>query len=57
MAKVKLGLRGLTVVQKVEYARQIVSKMTGNAVFPTPVPSLAAVNTAALAAETAYNDA
>lgn len=57
MAKTKLELGKLTVTQKIELARQIVVKMTGNAAFTTPAPALAAITTAATAAETAFNDA
>jgi hypothetical protein len=57
MAKTKLGLGTLSVTHKVELARQIVIKMTGNANFTTPVPALAAITTAANSAETAFNNA
>jgi len=57
MAKVKLGVDRLKILEKVALARQIVTKLTGNAVFTTPVPPLAVVGAAATALETAYNDA
>ena len=43
--------------QKIQYARQIVIDMTGNANFTTPAPALTALSTAATALETAYNTA
>jgi len=43
MAKVKIGLKGLTVTEKIAKAEAIVLQMTGNANFTTPVPALADV--------------
>lgn len=57
MTKVKLGLRDLTVAEKVQYARQIVTDMTGNTNFTTPSPTLASVTTGAGDLETAFNTA
>ena len=57
MAKAKLELGKLTILQKVGLAQQIVIKMTGNANFTTPAPALAAITTAATALQTAANDA
>ncbi len=44
--KIKLGLSGLNASKLSEKAGTIVSKMTGNASFPTPTPSLADLTTA-----------
>jgi hypothetical protein len=55
-AKVKLNLRKLTVEEKIVFAKQIVTSMTGNANFTTPVPALAGVTTTIAAAETANAD-
>ena len=57
MSLVKVGLADFTVPQKIQFARQIVIDMTGNANFTTPAPSLASITTAATALETAYNAA
>lgn len=56
MSKVKMGFAKLNVPEQVEKARSIVTALTGNADFPTPVPALAAVSAAATALETAYNE-
>lgn len=42
---VKLAIARLTVSQFIEKARAIVTAMTGNADFPTPVPTLASIET------------
>lgn len=55
MKKVKIGFSGLTVPQQIERARLVVTSMTGNAAFPTPIPALADVTLAINALETAYN--
>ena len=55
MAKVKLNLQNYSITELFEFARNIVTAMTGNADFPTPDPALAAVTTAADDLETAYN--
>lgn len=47
MAKVKLNLNVLTFTEKVQFARSIVTAMTGNGNFTTPVPTLAALTAAA----------
>lgn len=56
MAKVKIGFSGLSVSEQVERARLIIGKMTGNATYPTPNPTLLVVGAAADALETAYNE-
>lgn len=50
---VKLALTGLSPAQLVERARAIIAALTGNADFPTPAPTLAAVGAAADAVEAA----
>jgi hypothetical protein len=57
MAQVKIGTDGMPIPDKIQFARQIVIDMTGNANFPTPAPTLASIGTAATALETAYNAA
>jgi len=57
MAKVKLALRGMAIPVKVQFLRQVVTAMTGNANFTTPVPTLASITAAANDLETKYNDA
>ena len=56
MAKVKIGMKGLTVPEQIERARLIVTNMTGNADYTTPSPALTVISTAADALETAYNE-
>lgn len=55
MAQVKLNLQALTIPEKVQKMRQIVTAMTGNANFPTPDPTLVALGDGADALEAAYN--
>ena len=57
MARVKTKLSRMPVTDEVAFARQIVTKMTGNATYTTPAPALAAITTAADALEAAYNAA
>src|SRR6185312_9396997 len=54
--KTTLNLSKKTILQAIAFARLIKTKMTGNAKFTTPDPTLAALGTAADDAETA-NDA
>ena len=54
--KIKLDLQGIPVPDKVQFMRQVVTKLTGNADFPTPSPSLVTLGDKADALETAYND-
>lgn len=56
MAKIKLNLRRLSVSEKIERARQIITALTGNASFPTPKPTLAAVTTITDDLETAQQE-
>lgn len=55
MAQVKLNLQSLTIPEKVQKARQIVTAMTGNANFTTPDPALTVLTAAADGLEEAYN--
>ena len=55
MAKVKLDLRNKTVPEKVQFIRQIVTKMTGNASFTTPDPALADLTAIAAKLESDFN--
>jgi hypothetical protein len=55
MAKPKLNLQNMTVLQKIQKANDIVTAMTGNANFTTPNPSLATVTTKADAAAAAFS--
>ena len=57
MSKVKSGSVRMTVPQKIQFARQIVLDMTGNANFATPAPALASLTAAAAALEASYNTA
>ena len=57
MAKVKLGLKGLSTSAKITLAGTIVTSMTGNPNFTTPVPALADITAKTTEMETAYNDA
>ena len=53
--KITLDLKNYTVPDKVQFVRQVVTQMTGNANFPTPSPALAALTTKANNFETAFN--
>lgn len=57
MAKVKLGLKFLSVVLKIQFIRNIVTAMTGNPAFPSPNPPLASLTTIANELEASYNTA
>jgi hypothetical protein len=57
MMKVVLDLKSLTIPQKVEFGRQVITSITGNSNFPTPSPALTVVGTACTDLETAYNNA
>lgn len=56
MAKVRLGLKDMTIPAKIQFANTVVGKMTANPNFTTPNPPLATVTADATALETAYND-
>ena len=53
--KIKLDLQGITVPDKVQFIRQIITKLTGNANFPTTNPTLTALGTLADNLQTAFN--
>ena len=57
MKRVSLKLSKQIVAVKIEKGKHIVISMTGNPSFLTPVPALAAITTANLNLETAYNNA
>jgi hypothetical protein len=57
MALVKVGTSKMPVTDKIQFARQIVTQMTGNTNFTTPAPTLASITAAANGLETAYNNA
>ena len=46
MPRVRLNLKNLTVTEKIAKGRQIVTAMTNNASFPTPIPPLNEVTAA-----------
>lgn len=50
-------MRDLSLTDKIQFARQIVSALNDNASFPTPVPPLTSVTSAIGAMETAFNEA
>lgn len=56
MAKVKLDLRGIAIPQKIQFGRQVVTAMTGNANYTTPNPALAVLTTAINELEASFND-
>lgn len=53
--KIKLDLQGKTVPDKVQFMRQVVTQMTGNANFTTPAPTLASLTTKANTLESSFN--
>lgn len=55
-AKVKLNLRNFTLEEKVGFAKQFVSSLTGNKDFPTPTPPLKDVTATITATETALGE-
>ena len=57
MSKVKLNLRGLSPLEKIAKAKQIVEALTSNSTFPSPQPSLSVITANITASETAFNDA
>ena len=54
MSKVRVGIKSMSALQKIAFARQIVVEMTNNPNFPSPSPDLKAMLAAANALETAY---
>ena len=57
MSVIKLGLDGMPIPDKIQFARQIAQAMQGNTAFPTPTPTLGALTEGAHELEDAYNDA
>ena len=53
--KIKLDLQSYTVPDKIQFMRQVVTEMTGNANFTTPSPALSVISTKATALESAFN--
>lgn len=51
--QIKLDLQGKTVPQKIQFLRDIVTQMTGNANYTTPAPTLASITAKANALEAA----
>src|SRR5688572_28335559 len=56
MARIKLGFSLLNVPAQIERGRNITTLMTGNTNYPTPSPTLAAVDAIIDALEVAYNE-
>lgn len=56
MSKVKVGFINLSVPSKIEKARLIITRITGNAVYPAPVPSVIDLTNATDAVEVAYTE-
>jgi hypothetical protein len=57
MPKVKLNLRGQSVPEKIQFGRNVIKAMTGNANFTQPAPTLVELGAAVDALEAANNDA
>lgn len=57
MSTIKLGLDGMSVSDKIQFGRQIVTAMTGNPNFTTPNPTLAVLTGGSDDLEAAYNTA
>jgi hypothetical protein len=55
--KVQLNIKGLTALELIQYAQEIHSQLTGNANFPTPSPTLVALQAQIDAAQTALDAA
>jgi len=57
MAKINLGLKKMTVGDRIKLGKNVVVKMTGNPNFTTPVPALVDITAKITAAETAVGNA
>jgi len=57
MAGLRIGLRNMSDVKKVEFARGVIRQMSGNPNFPTANSALATLMTAISELESAYNEA
>lgn len=55
--RIKIGFSNLSILAQIARARDIVNKMTGNASFPTPNPTLADFTIAIDALDLAYTEA
>jgi Fibronectin type III domain len=53
MARIKINFRGLSIPEKLSRAKQIINALTGNPNFPAPQPTLAQIDAATGALETA----
>jgi hypothetical protein len=56
MSQAVIGMSGMTTPQRVLKARHIAVKLTGNANYTTPNPSIIQITDSATALETAYNN-
>ena len=56
MSEAVLGMSGMTTPQKVLKARHIATKLTGNASYTTPNPTIIQITDSATALEKSYND-
>ena len=56
MSEAVLGMSGMTAPEKVLKARKIAGKLTGNADYTTPKPTIVQITDSATALETAYNN-
>src|SRR2546430_16247020 len=54
MSKVRVGIKSMTALQKIAFARRIIVEMTNNPNFPAPSPDLGTMTTVAVALESAY---
>jgi len=57
MSRIKLNLRGLTISEKIAKAELIATRLTANASFPAPTPSLATLALAKDELANAYSEA
>src|SRR2546428_8894695 len=55
MAKVKLNLAKLTIPQKISLTQNVITAMTGNATYPAPNPTLAAMTAGMNTLQTKFN--
>ena len=54
MSKVRVGIKSMTALQKIAFARRIIVEMTNNPNFPAPSPDLGTMSGVAVALESAY---
>ena len=57
MSNAKIGVDGLSVPAKIQYARRLATAITGNPNFPAPTPTPAVLAAAGDGLETLFNDA